>query len=177
VSDASTPSPDPSKKYWWVVGIVVPLLTALIGVMAHSGNEGQKPVTASTNQPSSGRAPTPTAENDEGAVEPLPDSEWVKLKPDIDDYDRARHVITIEVYNETEWTLREITFVTSNFGRGWSNPGKEVPLPLTSGSGKPRTVSVFSRQYDLEPYINFDLDWSRGIDGAKGIAPKQKPSP
>lgn len=35
MADNQTPSPDPAKKYWWAAGIVVPILVALIGLMAH----------------------------------------------------------------------------------------------------------------------------------------------
>jgi hypothetical protein len=33
MSDAQIPSPEPTKKHWWVAGIVVPIIVALIGVV------------------------------------------------------------------------------------------------------------------------------------------------
>jgi hypothetical protein len=82
----------------------------------------------------------------------------------------ARKLITIKVYNETEWTRKEITFGIKNIGL--TTHSKKVPVPVTTGSGKPRTVSWFMRQFDLEPYIKFDLEpyniIGSGIDGAKG---------
>jgi hypothetical protein len=171
------------KQSWWqtlpgILTAAASVLTALTGSVV-ALHQWHQPVPAPAPTQSSAptaQLPSSRAEGEEGVVESLPDAEWAKLKPDID-YDRVHHVITIEVYNETEWILREITYTTRNFGLGWSGPDKEVPLPLTSGSGKPRTVSVFARQYNLEPYINFDLERSWGCSGAKGIPPKKKPTP
>ena len=52
---------DPSKKYWWLVGIVVPVLAAVIGVTfrgdkSNNDGDGAKPtvvVVPSSTQPSS----------------------------------------------------------------------------------------------------------------------------
>jgi hypothetical protein len=50
------PSPDPSKKYWWVVGIAVPIVVALIGLIAQHW------------QPSAVTPPAPTASTPAGGM-------------------------------------------------------------------------------------------------------------
>lgn len=41
-------TPDPSKKYWWVVGILVPVVVALIGAQHYCGGNSGNNGTSST---------------------------------------------------------------------------------------------------------------------------------
>ena len=49
-------TPDPSKKYWWVVGVLVPIVVALIGAQHYCGGNNRTSPTVLIQQPNVSKA-------------------------------------------------------------------------------------------------------------------------
>jgi hypothetical protein len=83
-------TPDPSKKYWWVVGILVPIIVALIGAQHYCGGN-------SGNGGNNGTGSTVVVEPSQPIVVKPPCS--VALRDEHDDAQKAVHIYDNSIIN------------------------------------------------------------------------------